>query len=331
MAQPIRRSLCRTARIAASRVPMCVAIGIGLIGDAAGAAVPDAAGRTHGAPAAARRRALVGLQDATVDRLASSILDATRSEAERQKLAADASVDSGALITAMVRGLEPGTPEEYVRIPWIWRVAVAAGKRNQVAEMRSVLAASLPLRGEPLREWQAVVIGGGLVHGISLSGAWPRERLAEILRGRRDLKARWEPVPDLASAMAADGKVKTGTRYDALRILGTQSWRQRGGALTRYLAEGTHAEVQQGAIGALNDINAKETGPALIAELKHFSERNRNAALNALMRNDTRMAAVLDAVGTGRLTKSDLGDARVEKLKMADNKSIRRRAAQLLR
>ena len=102
------------------------------------------------------------------DALARSLLDATRTNAEREKLLADASsVDAGALIAAMVRDLEPGTPEEYVRIPWIWRAAVAGGRRNQTAEMQSLLAASLPKAGEPLRDWQAVVLGGGVVHGIS--------------------------------------------------------------------------------------------------------------------------------------------------------------------
>jgi hypothetical protein len=245
---------------------------------------------------------------------------------------ADASVDAGALITAMVKDLEPGTPEEYVRIPWIWRAAVAAGRRNQTAEMKSLLAASLPRAGEPLRDWQAVVIGGGVVHGISLTGAWPGDRLKELLRGENDLSARWKRVPDLAVAMAADERVKTGTRYDALRILGVESWKKRGATLTKYLGAGVHAEVQSGAIGALNDMKAtKQVGPALISGLKHFSDRNRNAALNALVREDSRMTAVLDAVAAGRLTAADLGEARVQKLKAAENKKIRARAGQLLR
>ena len=198
------------------------------------------------------------------DALARSLLDAAKPNAEREKiLAASSSVDAGALIAAMVNGLEPGTPEEYVRIPWIWRAAVAGGRRNQTTEMRLLLAASLPNAGEPLRDWQAVVIGGGVVHGISLSGAWPGDWLKEILRGENDLTARWKPVPDLAVAMAADERVKPGTRYDALRILGVESWKKRGATLTKYLGAGIHAEVQSGAIGGLNDIRAREVGPAL--------------------------------------------------------------------
>jgi hypothetical protein len=265
------------------------------------------------------------------DVTARQILDATKSNAEREKTIAEATVDPGRLIAALARDLEPGTPEEYVRIPWIWRVAVAAGKRNQLVEMRSVLEASLPKLNEPLREWQAVVIGGGVVNGISQAGAWPGDRLAEVLRGEKDLNARWLRVPDLAAAMAADERVKPGTRYDALRILGVESWARRGDTLTKYLAEGTEAEVQQGAIGALSDMKASEVGGVLIAGLKHFSGRNRNAALNALLRDDARMSALLDAVAAGQLTTSDLGDARVQKLKTAENEKIRSRAEQLLR
>jgi hypothetical protein len=266
------------------------------------------------------------------DALARSLLDAAKPNAEREKLLADsASVDAGALIAAMVRDLEPGTPEEYVRIPWIWRAAVAGGRRNQTAEMRSLLATSLPKAGEPLRDWQAVVLGGGVVHGISLTGAWPADRLKEILRGEKDLSARWKRVPALAVTMAADESVKPGTRYDALRILGVESWKAQGATLTKYLAPGIHAEVQSGAIGAVNDMQAREAGPALIASLKNFSDRNRNAALNALVRDDSRMTALLDAVAAGRLTAADLGETRVQKLKAAGNRKIRARADQLLK
>jgi hypothetical protein len=264
--------------------------------------------------------------------LARRLLDPGTPDAEREKILADSSaVDAGALITAMARDMEPGTPEEYVRIPWIWRAAVAAGRRNQMAEMKSLLAASLPRAGEPLRDWQAVVLGGGVVHGISLTGAWPADRLNEILRGENDLSARWKRVPDMAVTMAADDRVKTGTRYDALRILGVESWNKRGATVAKYLGPAVHAEVQSGAIGAVNDMRAKEAGPALIAALKNFSDRNRNAALNALVRDDSRMSALLDAVAAGRLTVADLGEARVQKLKTAENKKIRARAEQLLR
>jgi hypothetical protein len=272
------------------------------------------------------------VQDASVDALAQQILDASKPNAEREKTIAQAPpVDAGMLIAALVKGLEPGTPEEYVRIPWVWRVAVAAGRRNQTSELRSVLAASLPQRDEPLHDWQAVVIGGGVVNGVSLAGAWPPDRMPELLRGDKTLAARWNRVPDLAVAMAANEAVKTGTRYDALRILGAESWKRRGGVVTKYLAEGTHAEVQQGAIGALGDMKDKAAARALLEAVPHLSDRNRNSALNALMRNDERMEMVLDAVAAGRVTRAALGDARVEKLKNAPGSRVRIKSQKVLR
>jgi len=271
-------------------------------------------------------------RQASVDALAQQILDSSKPDAERQKTIAEASsADAGALITELVKGLEPGTPEEYVRIPWIWRVAVSAGRRNQTAELKSVLNASLPERNQPLHDWQAVVIGGGVVNGVSNAGAWPSDRMPELLRGDESLNVRWRRVPDLAVAMAANEAVKTGTRYDALRILGAESWKRRGGVVTKYLAEGTHAEVQQGAIGALGDMKDKAAARALLDALPHFSERNRNSALNALMRNDERMDMLLDAVAAGRVTRAALGDGRVEKLKNASNNRIRTKSEKVLR
>lgn len=271
-------------------------------------------------------------EQVSAESVAQQILDSSKPNAEREKLIAQASgVDAGALITALVKGLEPDTPEEYVRIPWIWRVAVAAGRRNQTSELKSVLAASLPQPVEPLRDWQAVVIGGGVVNGVSLAGAWPSDRMAELLRDEKQLAARWKRVPDLAVAMAADEKVKTGTRYDALRILGAESWKRRGRVVTKYLAEGTHAEVQQGAIGAVGDMKDKAAARALLDALPHFSDRNRNSALNALMRNDERMEMLLDAVAAGHVTRAALGDARVEKLKNVPNSRIRTKSERVLR
>ena len=78
-------------------------------------------------------------------------------------------------------------------------------------------------------------------------------------------------------------------------------------------------------------MRTKEAGPALISTLKNFSDRNRSAALNALLRDDSRMAALLDEVAAGRLTVADLGEARVTKLKAAENPKIRARAEKLLR
>ena len=45
----------------------------------------------------------------------------------------------------MVADLPPhNLKEEYRRIPWIWRIAVAAAKRNDVSEMKPIVEFTLP-------------------------------------------------------------------------------------------------------------------------------------------------------------------------------------------
>lgn len=66
---------------------------------------------------------------------------------------------AASIIRSMVEGI-PDAKEEYRRIPWVWRVAIAAGKRNKAEELKAIFDFSLPKAGEQLRDWQAVVIGG---------------------------------------------------------------------------------------------------------------------------------------------------------------------------
>src|SRR5262245_1681848 len=156
----------------------------------------------------------------------------------------------------MAADLRVGMQEEYRRIPWVWRVAIAAGRRNDVTELRKILDASLPRHEEALRHWQAVVIGGGIINGISQQGAWPRERLAELVKDKKDLPDRLQKALAESATMADDEKVPTGTRYDALRMIALEGWEKRGEQLARYLKKGTHDELTMGAISGLSDVDS---------------------------------------------------------------------------
>jgi putative membrane-bound dehydrogenase-like protein len=232
-------------------------------------------------------------------------------------------------LKALTADLKSGA-DEYRRIPWIWRVAIAAGKRNDTGEIHRILDFTLPKNNEPLREWQAVVIGGGIVNGLGLVGVWPRERVEEILEGDAELLARWQRANDLASKMADDETVKTGTRYDALRMVAMDSWKKSGGQLTKYLAKGVNGELQQGAISGLSDMKSPEVAPALAAGLGHYSKSNREFALDALVRDEARVGALLDELAAGRVTKADLGEQRLEKLNKVSDAKIRARVKQLV-
>jgi hypothetical protein len=236
-----------------------------------------------------------------VDTISQEILDSKTSEAKREALIAGNLEEAPSLLRAMTSNLAVGTPEEYRRIPWIWRVSVAVGKGNRSELIKGILDVSLPKEGEPLQHWQAVVIGGGIINGLGLQGSWPGERVAEILQGDEEMKARWERSLELASVMADDEKVPTGTRYDALRMIALQPWVESGEQLLKYLGKGVHGELQQGAISGLSDMKAAPVADALISNLAHFSPANREFALKALLRDEQRLAALREAVRVGKI------------------------------
>jgi putative membrane-bound dehydrogenase-like protein len=258
--------------------------------------------------------------------LARVVLDKATSPAAR-----DAAINANPqfaaeLIQEMTKDL-PDKAVEYERIPSIWRVAISCGKRNDAAQIKGILAASLPQLDQPLRDWQAVAIGGGLINGISQKNVWPRERIAEILADDHALLQRWQRSLDEASAMADDEKVPPGTRYDALRMLGVEPWAKRGDQLARYLPKGVNGELQMGAVSALADVRSPHATEALIASLANLTEANGKLALDALLRDAPRATALLDALDAKKIDRSVLGDARIEKLKNHPDETIRKRAA----
>ncbi len=268
-------------------------------------------------------------RSAESDALAAKILDDSRSAEERQKMVEESSSgrpeDAARLILSMSNGL-PGMPdlkEEYRRIPWIWRIAIAAGKRNQPEELAHILEVSLPQKGEKLRDWQAVVIGGGIINGISLVGGWPSERIGSIVADSPSLRERWEQVQEQAVKMTDDENVFKGTRYDAIRILGVGSWDRRGAQIFRYLLRGVDDELQMGAISALNDIRSPGVGQALLSGISFYSAKNREMAFDALIREDSRILELLFTVEEGRLTADQVGESRIARLKKVANPDLR--------
>lgn len=262
--------------------------------------------------------------------IARQILDDALPQADREALIAKHPEASAELIAALVEDLTPGTDEEYRRIPWIWRVAIAGGRRNDAKELAQLLDASLPAPSARLDDWRAVVIGGGLINGVSLEGVWPAARFQEVLAGRPDLRPRWHGAIELASVMADDEKIKTGTRYDALRMLGVEPWDRCGAQLFRYLVKGVDPELQQGGVSGLADVPTPCAGPALLSGMNHYTPHVQNFALDALLRDEGRISALLDAVAEGRLDKSKLGAKRIATLVNHPQEDLKRRAVELL-
>ena len=259
------------------------------------------------------------------------ILDDRVPEAEREALIRKFLHEAPALMAAMTSDLQPGTPEEYRRIPWIWRVAIAAGKQNEAPILTAILDHSLPRDEEPLHDWQAVVIGGGLINGISQLNQWPGERLGGLVGSQPKLQARWGRALKLAETMAGNDPTPTGTRYDALRMIPLRGWPAIGTLLEGYLAGGVPEELQMGAVSGTVDVNAPEALQALLTCLPGLTPANRTLALEGLFRGPARVTALLDGLAAGRVRTGWLSESQRKKLLGLTDPALRRRAEQLLR
>lgn len=243
---------------------------------------------------------------ATPQAIAAALLDDGRPQQAREALARETARRAPEVVAALVSGLpEHDETEEYRRIPWIWRVAVAAG-RQRLPAVKAMMDGSLPEQGQRLRDWQAVVLGGGVVMGLSQAGAWPRDEITPWLAEDKVRQMRWQQAVDLARAMADDAKVRNGTRYDALRMLAVRPWDEVGAQLVRYLSKEVDAELQMGAIGALGDLQDERAAEALLQHMPQYTERNRRLAMTALLRTDARRARLKAALTAGTVTADGL-------------------------
>ncbi|QDU10039.1 neutral/alkaline non-lysosomal ceramidase N-terminal domain-containing protein [Gimesia aquarii] len=238
-------------------------------------------------------------------------------------------VDPVAKIKSLVASVKVGTVDEYREIPEIWRTAIALGKRNQVDEIRKLLEASLPEKGGALQRWQAVVIGGGIINGITIAGDWPRARIETILKDDAKLAARWKQALLQSVKMADDPKIKSGTRYDALRMIAMLDFKSCKAQLKKYLANSKQAELQMGAVSGLGDIDCEASTLLLINAVPELNQRNRKLALEALLRTENRARALLNATQMQKITAKMI-DATVQKLLIEhSNEEIQKQAKQL--
>ncbi len=246
--------------------------------------------------------------------IAAFLLDDSKPASERDLLIAASLDKASELIPLMTAGLpgDQGSKEEYRRIPWIWRVAIAVGKSGDDAKIRKMLAASLPMADAPLTHWQAVVIGGGLINGITLAGRWPDEVISSVLNGDADLKRSWERVLELSTTMVDDESVPTGTRYDALRIIALKEWPHVKPLFEKYLAAGIHDELQMGAVSGLCDVrNDIDVVDLLVEAFDHLSEGNAKLAIEGLVRNDQRIARLKELHSAGKVSDRLRGHAAI--------------------
>jgi hypothetical protein len=135
-----------------------------------------------------------------------------------------------------------------------------------------------------------------------------------VLAGKPKLRRRWNKAIEAAVAMADNESVRAGTRYDALRMLGVDSFERRGAQLRKYLGRDVNAELQAGAVAALADIDSPAAAEALAASLDQLTPANRTAAVDGLLRSAARAKLVERLLADGGLTADAISSAQVKKL-----------------
>jgi hypothetical protein len=236
----------------------------------------------------------------------------------RSKVADESLPHAARVIAAMTENLPNNLEEEYRRIPWIWRLAINATKQGNAEQQRALLILSLPERDKPLAHWQAVVLGGGLINGLSQLGENPTEQIQKLLManaGSGEDQQRFARTIELAVKMVDDQSVPSGTRYDALRILGASDWNSHAEQLVRYLASDTDEELQMGAVSATADLANEAATKTLIQSLAKISPDNRNLALEMLLSRQPQRGLLKKSVSDSTIPRQWLT---AEQLKQLD-------------
>lgn len=276
--------------------------------------------------AAGRHRIVVrpagDLRGALLDLRALRLISAN-AKSESETFDPTAANDAALEISKLTDGLKVGTPQEYKRIPGIFENALAAGKRNVAEEIQRVLYLSVPQLDEPAQHWQVVAVGGGIVNGLSQIDVWPRARIRELLANDERMQKRWDRMIELSATMADDEAVPGGTRYDALRMLGVDTFESRGSQLVRYLQPGVPGELHMGAVSALVDIDCELATQALLDHLLNLNHGNRELAIVGLTRTDSRLQALLTELREETIRREDLPPKAIQVLKQVPNRELR--------
>ena len=236
------------------------------------------------------------------------------------------------MLQDMTNGLAEGK-DEYQAIPHIWRVAIAQGRKGDAATLKAILRVSLPQTDAGMRDWQSVVVGGGLINGSTLAGRWPHQEYQTLLAKEDALRERWDRAIKLAFSLANSSRVPTGTRYDALRMVALGDRGQALTVLAQYLKPGTDDELVMGAISGLGDIDSSDdakVAPLLLEALPRLNTENLGMALGALTRTPDRSLALLNAIATGRVEAKKVVEPWRGKLRETADPVVQEKARRLL-
>ena len=101
-------------------------------------------------------------------------------------------------------------------------------------------------------------------------------------------------------------------------------------ALKKYLRKGIDDELQMGAISGLSDIESIDISRDILENVGHFNEENRVLALDALLRTNARIKALLDALENQQILVTQLSPTQRKSLRESKDPFIRDQAVRIL-
>jgi putative membrane-bound dehydrogenase-like protein len=142
---------------------------------------------------------------------------------------------------------------------------------------------------------------------------------------------RIKPILDRARTAAGDDSSPEPLRSEAIRLLGTTTFKEAGQTLVPLLETSRSQETQLAAVGALDELNDAEVGPVLVKHFSALPPQVRAAALSALLKRPDRAMALLNAIEAGALHSIDVPSAQAAFLLKHPDAKVRALAAKLLK
>jgi putative membrane-bound dehydrogenase-like protein len=197
------------------------------------------------------------------------------------------------------------------------KVATIIGTQNHPAAIDQAIQAIARLQSPAL----LCSLGNALGEGVQQSGSflW-RSSNPSILQL---LTTRGTQLLQNESA-SADAKLQ------AIRMLGQSSFADVRPALTAMLEPSRPPSLQKASIRALGAFPAPAAGEALLDAWQKLTPPLRTEVVDMLLRRSERTTALLTALESGKLRRTDLSVSQVDRLRKYSDPEIRQRATQLL-
>ncbi|MBK9138801.1 MAG: c-type cytochrome [Verrucomicrobia bacterium] len=217
---------------------------------------------------------------------------------------------AGELFQRLARrsGGQPVAAPEFLR-----DLVRVIGARNQSNEVAAVLdhVARTP---DPAAAF-------ALVHGLAEG----------LRRARASLAAeRIQPILERARVLARDSQQPERDRVRAVELLALTRFEEAGVLLLSLLTPETPQPIQLAALETLGRLSGPELATALVARWPAFTPRLREAAVAVLLGRPERLPALLGAVESGVIRRTDLTSVQIDQLTNHRDEAIRGRAVRLL-